>query len=141
MAAAAVTGTERIVSNVSDGTVTTDGDTTLTDGVQFVNRWEASDPRLTGDVAYTGKWLWNEPQQVQVEANHRVLENDGGRWVGSGNAILGPTIGNVDTVLLTGEGGYEGLTAYVIIDWGNGPGNVRGCHHPWRDADAAGAGR
>ena len=89
--------------------------------MQFVNRWEASDPRLTGDVSYTGRWLMNDVGSVQVEANHRILVNDGGRWVGNSTAFMGPTIGNIDTVVLTGEDGYAGLTAYVSIDWGKDP--------------------
>ena len=113
---ASVTGTVAPGDIIADGVQTDEGSRGSTEGISFENRWDASDPRLSGTVIYTGNWRSYSPSDVQVESGARILENDGGRWVGTSTAVATPE-GNTDTVILRGEGGYEGLTAYVVMDW------------------------
>ncbi len=44
------------------------------------------------------------------------LDNEGGRWVGSGYAFSDPGSGIHYRVHLEGEGGYEGLDAIIALD-------------------------
>lgn len=84
----------------------------------FTPRWEATDPRLSGDA--TRRLNRHEYESlVNLYAFHDTLVNDGGRWEGTGIGISpnplvsDPEYGQVDTVTLHGSGGYEGLTAYL----------------------------
>ena len=51
-----------------------------------------------------------------MEAQSLSLTNDGGRWTGSGTAIQAGETWAM-TAVLTGQGAYDGLTAYVTVDW------------------------
>ena len=120
MAPAVVTGSISGQRHV-DGSVTTDVGTgaTITEGVGFRQTWEASDPRLSGSVIYTGNWLRYGGGDMQVEASSVVLDNAAGRWIGTGTAMAAGDL-SMDTMILHGEGAYEGLTAYVMQDWSEG---------------------
>lgn len=50
--------------------------------------------------------------------------NDEGRWVGTATAFATYTF-NTDTVVLHGEGAYEGLTAYVLMDGSTEPPKIQ----------------
>ncbi len=80
-------------------------------GVEFAMDWVASDPRLSGAVTYHG--AWDEFGGYSIETNTYEVVNEGGRWFGPATAI---TVNDVwvETIVLDGEGGYEGLTAYVL---------------------------
>ncbi|MGD8684127.1 MAG: hypothetical protein PVG27_09285, partial [Chloroflexota bacterium] len=56
-----------------------------------------------------------------LESHAWRLENDGGAWVGTGTSMearssAGPLMLQ-ETVLLVGEGGYDGLIAFVTVDF------------------------
>jgi len=126
MAPAVVTGTIFSKSDDADGTASAADGATLLEGVASTNKWNASDRRLSGTSTYTGNWLQYPAAGFQVEAATRVLENDDGRWVGTATAFadvnrnVGPPV-NTNTVILHGEGAYEGLTAYVLTDYSERP--------------------
>ena len=97
--------------------------------------WDASDPRLTGSAAYVGRWrLYDQPSAETCscsataaavddeQTTYRVV-NDGGSWLCVTTRANGPieTGSNAHTVVLQGEDAYAGLTAYLVIDWGNEP--------------------
>ena len=85
--------------------------------------WESSDPRLSGTVTHTGNRDIYQGAAVMVESATLEVVNDGGRWIGP------MTRGKVGsdyraTALLRGEGGYEGLTALVFLDFGITPSGI-----------------
>ena len=99
---------------------------TAVDGFTWRNNWESSDERLTGDVTGVTNWVvgpdgfdaWGTGGQPDI-INAQVIEltNDGGSWLGEGMAF-GSTDLDIsrDMYTLVGQGGYEGLTAFVIIE-------------------------
>jgi hypothetical protein len=119
MAPAMVTGTATMLSYDSDGTLEfLDNGATLQSGVRITHEWEASDPRLSGTSVFISNWQRYGAANLQVDRTVRVVENDDGRWVGAGTDLWGGDGNkNTETVILTGEGAYEGLTAYVIMAW------------------------
>lgn len=89
--------------------------------------WEASDPRLSGQVTvrdrtktYPRGWqaTGGAPPAAFVAAKTYEVVSDGGRWVGSatGLDLTEPEDIVLDTVILSGKGAYEGLTAYLLVD-------------------------
>jgi hypothetical protein len=102
---------------ISPGTMRTDdaGIVHIED-VHHEHVWEATDPRLSGTVTYRGNWQAYPEVPMQVESATYEVVNEGGRWFGPATAQAGPSLGNNDTILLRGEGGYEGLMAYILID-------------------------
>lgn len=86
------------------------------DGYTFDSVWETTDSRLNGDVRYVGNWMQSRDGGWQLEAFDLVIENSDGRWVGTGTALAGHGIQSTQTMVLMGDGAYEGLTAYVIVD-------------------------
>ena len=111
-----LTGTIASGSDVSQGTRTEVEGLVLTSGVVGLGRWDAPDERLSGDATYTGNWLYDERERTSIRSATYELSNDGGSWLGEATALATPSL-DTDTVLFTGRGGYEGLTAYVLIDW------------------------
>jgi len=100
------------------------------EAVEHVHTWTAEDPRLTGTATYTGTWeIYDPPAEdcddPESEAGSMYeIVNDGGGWACSGvrAPIPGPDgATNVHVLALTGTGGYEGLYAYIMIDWGTDP--------------------
>jgi hypothetical protein len=86
------------------------------EGVHHEHIWESTDPRLSGTVTYRGNWQGYPDVPMQVESSTYEVVNEGGRWFGPATAQAGPSLGNSDTILLRGEGDYEGLMAYILID-------------------------
>ena len=85
---------------------------------------DASDPRLTGllDIVRNGVSEGSPDDGLaMLESRAWHLENDGGAWVGTGTSV--DLIGSdgplwlQEAVLLVGEGGYDGLVAYVTVDY------------------------
>jgi hypothetical protein len=110
------------------------------DGRQASMVWQSSDPCLSGEGTTIGDRHMNRDGSM-VETEAYVLSNAGGRWVGLatglataaapsdlviGNGLLPPGPGHDDLVLLRGEGGYEGYSALLAIDWAQQPPAVSG---------------
>ena len=98
--------------------------------VEHVHTWTAEDPRLTGTATYIGTWHIYEPPAEDCDdpeaesGTYYEIVNDGGGWACSGvrAPIPGPDgATNVHVLALTGNGEYEGLHAYIMIDWGTDP--------------------
>lgn len=110
----AVTGTVTSMDVQSYGnTVTKDG-IYHTEGPWWKITWEASDPRLSGQGTQVSNWIESESNGLGIGSSATVLVNPDGRWVGTGTGIGGPTW-NYGSIVLHGEGAYEGLTAYVAM--------------------------
>ena len=113
------TGTEGL-EVLAEGTfgVNTDG---LNDsvGVVYVARFDSDDDRLAGDATITANWQFpDDPGYLLGTARTYELANEGGSWVGQSHSLVADDLGvAVETAVLTGQDGYEGLTAYVHFDW------------------------
>jgi hypothetical protein len=87
--------------------------------------WTSSDPRLTGEVSNR----WNEDTyqtdegSISVGMDTRYLRNDDGGWAcsygylvdGSGQ-FADPLAGSTSTYTCTGDGGYAGLSAILVLE-------------------------
>ena len=89
------------------------------EGVVLVQTWDTSDPRLTGDGTYTVNTR-SVPDCCSIVSEAYELTNDGGSWVGDGRAYSTESGGRSGFVALSGRDGYEGLTAYVVTELGDG---------------------
>jgi len=131
-AAAVVTGT--IIASTSPADTQGNHDVSAgvirTDGIHHTNTWETSDPRLSGTATYDAEWIRFPPDDFQVESAVHVLENAEGRWVGSGSALSKSNLTNTDIAIMSGEGAYEGLTAYVLMDWTAHPPTIEAAIFP-----------
>ena len=97
-----------------------------TTGHVRLNRWESSDPRLTGDVATVVNWVLDpdgfgatetggQPNMLNVSSVE--LTNDEGSWLGEGISMSSTDLDvATDSIVLVGRDGFEGLTAYVLVD-------------------------
>jgi hypothetical protein len=97
------------------------------------HRWDASDDRLDGDVRYIANPMWIEGLAVTVASVSLALDNEGGGWMGEATGLLlppgtdRPALRSGYTAILSGHGGYAGLTAYLDIRYtGDGPGTFEG---------------
>ncbi len=88
-------------------------------------RWTSSDPRLTGEVSYR----WNEDVYntdegfISVNTAAAYMRNDDGGWACSSSNLLEgsglhPDTVTGETLTCVGEGGYEGLSALLVLDEG-----------------------
>jgi hypothetical protein len=98
------------------------------DGVVNLHRWVASDPRLEGEVSYTGTWqLYSEPAEdsglvEETDAAIYSIVNEGGSWLCEETRTSDPPrIDERHTLIFDGQGEYEGLTAYLQVDWSQTP--------------------
>jgi hypothetical protein len=123
--ATSFTGTARGGPGVEARTTETDlgNGFIAVDGFTYRNTWESSDVRLTGDVTGVVNQVNNPsasatgglPDIIMAEAIE--LTNDGGSWLGEGRGFGSTDLDFVKTIYtLVGQGGYEGLTAYVIFE-------------------------
>ena len=76
---------------------------------------EATDPRASGLVTTTTNWntvVLGDEWKVITTATSERLTNEGGTWTGTGRGVLtgGEVLMMTGMDVLTGEGGYEGLT-------------------------------
>jgi hypothetical protein len=119
---------ERVVVPLSDGEMTITQGRGSTFHQSLTN---VSDPRLEGDLyqAWDGDEYTlpgNELGPVIVVFTDRI-ENDEGAWQGSVVALgLPDDSGTWGTMVMTGEGAYEGLTALVSFDDSRGECVVKG---------------
>ena len=97
----------------------------------FLDTIETTDPRLTGSVlkaentdihSVSGRDQFVAPRSVSWR-----IENEGGAWTGQGYELHGwgaddphQESWGATVFMLTGEGGYEGLSAYLMVDWSTG---------------------
>lgn len=90
-------------------------------------RWEASDPRLSGDARGRATWFgWYAPEFVAVSVVSWTFVNEHGRWTGTATGLADQASTGVDAVTLTGHGGYAGLTAYLVFVWDEVPARFHG---------------
>ena len=116
MAPAQVTGTGPYPTEVSLGSRAWEDGALRERGMRFATTWEASDPRLSGAVSLSTNRDQYEKQEMFVVSASAVVENDVGRWAGSGTVLAGEELGETMTLIMQGEDAYEGLTAYVVMD-------------------------
>ena len=96
-------------------------------GFAWSNRMESSDPRFTGDHTVIANWVlgpvgfdaWEtggEPDMIM--SNVHTLTNDEGSWLGEGRSFSSTELdlASGDVVAFVGQDGYEGLTAYVLME-------------------------
>ena len=130
MASATVQGQMFVTGVASDGVLTIDEDAWRTNDIGVWLRVDADDDRLDG----TGSARYNSskyPFPLEVQAGIYDFANDDGRWVGTVTAFVEPTMGiDHDTVILSGAGAYEGLSAYLLIDWSSLPAEFIGAIFP-----------
>jgi hypothetical protein len=95
-------------------------------GRKVTMTWESSDPRLSGAVTYDGNrdiFSGNLDVGLAVGTEMYAIENEGGRWVGQAIGWAIPDESGTtyrvagDVIPFRGEGGYEGLSVVVHIDW------------------------
>lgn len=106
-----------------------EGDGAAGQSVLTVHAWQASDERLSGEVTYGGRWeIYGEPNEdtgsVEASADDALYEivNEGGAWLCEAARGPEPRTGDAGhTLVFTGEGGYEGMTAYLHVDWTQQP--------------------
>ena len=122
-----VSGTLECLGELPEGEGGEDA-ATPQDEVVNLHRWEATDPRLSGEVTYTGRWqLYEEPPEDAgiggaTDAAIYEIVNEGGHWLCEASrtpAQRTPT--DAHTLVFDGEGEYEGLTAYLHVDWSQVP--------------------
>ncbi len=100
-----------------------------TTSVVTVHAWEASDERLSGEVSYSGAWqLYEEPSEdsgtVGASGETAVYEivNEGGSWLCEAARAAEPRSGqDTHTLVFNGADDYEGMTAYLHVDWNTVP--------------------
>jgi len=130
MASATVQGTVFFTGVASYGVLTSDDDALRTEDNGVWLRVDADDDRLDG----TGSARYNSskyPYPLEVLAGIYDFKNEDGRWVGTYTCFVEPTLGiDRDTVILRGEGAYEGLSAYLLIDWAGSSGDFIGAIFP-----------
>lgn len=105
------------------------GDGDIGQSVVTVHAWQATDPRLSGEVAYSGHWQLYEPPAEDADEPATVddpavyeIVNEGGGWLCEASRTASPRTGDADhTLVFSGEGEYEGLTAYLHVDWTTTP--------------------
>ena len=123
-----VSGTLECLGEVPAEEVGEEEAAAVEDGVVNLHRWEATDPRLSGDVTYTGQWqLFEEPAEdtgsaADADASVYAIVNEGGRWLCEASRAVSPGDRTGEhTLLFSGEGEYEGMTAYLQVDWSQAP--------------------
>jgi hypothetical protein len=120
-----VSGTLECLSDVPAGEASA-ADPSLGTDVVNVHRWQASDARLGGEATYTGQWqLYEEPSEdsgAGTGSTAYEIVNDGGQWLCEHSRVLTPgDATGSHTLVFHGQGEYEGMTAYLNVDWSQSP--------------------
>ena len=118
MAPAAVTAESTGFEKQTDGSRAWLDGALRGEGLMYTTTWEATDPRLSGAVTVVANRDEYERAEMAATSVSAAVENDGGRWAGSGTYLEGEELGETWPLILQGEDGYEGLTALVVM----GPG-------------------
>jgi hypothetical protein len=88
---------------------------------------EMSDPRLSGALSQVFTVVKHPvagDDTIRIFTGEYRIENEGGSWEGTQSGLergAGPWDTVTDTGVLVGTGDYEGLTAYLMFDWGYAP--------------------
>jgi hypothetical protein len=114
---------------VVEGTSSASGGLDEVTGSVYVGSLVASDPRLTGTYTSTDNYIVDTTEMLDDFSNFNVvsastweLTNDGGSWI-----VEVTSFGNIEADVnagwleFTGQGGYEGLSAYAVADWRDSP--------------------
>lgn len=121
-----------VVTGTLDCTADTgEGDEPIGQSAMTVHAWQATDPRLSGEASYTGHWhIYDPPSEdagdpeavdVADEAIYEIV-NDGGGWICEASRTALPrTSEATHTLVFSGSDEYEGLTAYLHVDWSTTP--------------------
>lgn len=89
--------------------------------------WSSTDARLSGEASGEGGWsLYETPSEDAGDATDigasYIIINEDGTWGCADSATTAPEPdANGHTLVFTGTGDYEGLTAHVRIDWNTYP--------------------
>ena len=93
---------------------------------------ESTDPRFTGEWSVTVNadeypiWLGEREEVVHLERDTVRLQNPEGSWLGTGTIVErredGELTDDEGMWILEGEGAFENLTAYVLVDFLEAPG-------------------
>jgi hypothetical protein len=99
---------------------TTDGVATEYRGISAVRQLTMTDERLSGSQ----RAVWNQVdygRDGSTVAGRLWIENDGGSWQGTYQGVIFPHAPGMarHQAVLTGEGGYEGLSAVLYYDPAN----------------------
>mgnify|MGYP001817615514 CR=1 FL=1 len=116
MGPAVVTGTASHPLKWGGGSRGWDGSRVVGTDQYEVYEFEASDPRLSGELSSTFDFIFYENLGVYVADGDSTLETADGRWSGDFSFVGGESLANVATVTLHGEGAYEGLSAWLVMD-------------------------
>jgi len=87
---------------------------------------EMDDPRVSGllTIVANGSGQDFENGFANIESRTYRIENDEGTWTGAGNYALAvrddEALIDLETAILTGEGEYDGLTAFLSIEFTGG---------------------
>jgi hypothetical protein len=114
---------------VVSGTLECLGEEPAQDAVVNLHQWQASDPRLEGAATYAGRWLvYGEPAEDRGDSSTArdaalyAIVNDGGQWLCETSRLPDPMVPSEQhTLVFSGQGEYEGMTAYLHIDWSEAP--------------------
>jgi hypothetical protein len=128
----ASSGAAFVTGTVGASTVIGEPASTIAGGVENVRGLvregpiEMSDSRLTGLLVrvlnFTVHPTGSEGAAL-LQTDLWRIENDGGSWSGPSTAFSGlgelpsEVTADLETVVLTGEGEYDGLSAYLVADW------------------------
>ena len=83
---------------------------------------ELDDPRLSGQLTFVANGSGQEFDNGVASIEYRTyrLENADGVWTGTGTAAFAlgddEMLIDIESAVLTGEGAYEGLTAYLLAE-------------------------
>jgi hypothetical protein len=121
-----------VTGTVGASTVIGEPVVSVADGVEDVRGLvregpiEMSDPRLTGSLVRVLNYSFHPVSSdgaLVIQTDLWRIENDRGSWSGPTTAISGVDdipidfTTDLESVVLTGEGDYDGLSAYLIADW------------------------
>jgi hypothetical protein len=130
-----VTGSILLAESCEDAVRTVENGVTEERGYRCgPQTWMLSDPRLSGSATST----WNadvyslDGSTVSVRAGAYDVENEAGAWrctfsghLAHGSGLIPESV-NEETVSCGGSGGYEGLTAILVIDLTTTPFPIEG---------------
>lgn len=130
MSPASVTGTATFLVEEAGGSRAWSDGAIRGDGAVYSSTWDASDPRLSGDFMGTMNIDLYENLEMMVANGTATVENDEGRWVGTGTHLGGSELGESTMFVMHGADAYEGLTAIVMLDQEGQPPSISAAIFP-----------